>query len=184
MKRFLKSTLAMLLAAVMLAGAAPALGLNGAADKFSITAAAEGEVVYNPQDPIEAAANTLIDRIRDRIREKFFGEKFSYGSVITFYAEPSKTPVSGGEFYWYINNQEMGRGDRYTAEALLNNYNVQVKYVKDGVILAESGVKNIRISFFSRLIYLISFNISYIVPGVSATLPVNYVNVHLSLAAV
>ncbi len=79
-------------------------------------------------------------------------EKFK--TSITFTAETSNVP-NGAKVHWFINGEDAGEGERYTAEKAKSSYTVQIKLIAtDGTVLAESGVETVEInsSFWARLI--------------------------------
>ena len=76
-----------------------------------------------------------------------------YKTTIAFTAEV-KNAVSGVAVHWFIDGKDAGTGDKYTVTKAKKSFSVQAKYIKDGKILAESGVEkvNVRTDFFAKLL--------------------------------
>ena len=76
-----------------------------------------------------------------------------YKTTITFSATVENA-VNGAVVHWYIDGQDKGAYDTYTVTKAKKSFTVQVKYIKDGVTLAESEVEKVSVKtdFFSKLL--------------------------------
>ncbi len=75
-----------------------------------------------------------------------------YKTTITFSADVENA-ISGAAVHWFIDGQDKGMGDKYTVTKATKSFTVQVKYMKDGKVLAESGVEKVSVKtgFFAKL---------------------------------
>ncbi|MCR4615696.1 MAG: DUF6273 domain-containing protein [Clostridiales bacterium] len=75
-----------------------------------------------------------------------------YKATVTFTAEVTN-PVSGAAVHWFIDGKDEGTGDTYTVTKAKKSYNVQIRYIKDGSLLAESEIEtvNVKTGFFAKL---------------------------------
>ena len=86
------------------------------------------------------------------IRNFTANKTVDYKATVTFTAEV-KNAVSGATVHWFIDGKDAGTGDTYTVSKAKKSYTVQVKYIKDGKVLAESGVEkvNVKTGLFAKL---------------------------------
>ena len=75
-----------------------------------------------------------------------------YKTTITFTAVVTN-PVDGAKVHWFIDGQNKGSGDTYTVKEATKDFTVQVKYMKDGKVLAESDTETVKVNsgFFAKL---------------------------------
>lgn len=61
------------------------------------------------------------------------------------------------EVLWFVNNNQVGKGDSFAVEKAKENFAIQVRLVEDGEIISESPILQIYVknSFFDKLIYFI-----------------------------
>lgn len=76
-----------------------------------------------------------------------------YKTTVTFSADVTN-PVSGAKIHWFIDGQDKGASDTYTVKSAKESFTVQAKYIKDGKVLAESGVEKVSVKtgFFAKLL--------------------------------
>lgn len=76
-----------------------------------------------------------------------------YKTTVTFSADVTN-PVSGASVHWFIDGQDKGTGEKYTVTKATESFTVQAKYIKDGKVLAESGVEKVSVKtgFFAKLL--------------------------------
>lgn len=98
-------------------------------------------VVSNSPDPVIRIHNYAASRTID------------YRTTITFSADEIQNPVPDAQIYWFINGQHKGTGNAYTEYDTRNDFTVQAKYLKDGIVLAESETETVKVNtgFFARL---------------------------------
>ncbi|MCR4615147.1 MAG: leucine-rich repeat domain-containing protein [Clostridiales bacterium] len=86
------------------------------------------------------------------IRNFVANKTVDYKTTITFTSEV-KNAVSGATVHWFIDGKDVGTGDTYTVTKAKKSYTVQAKYIKDGKVIAESGVEsvNVKTGFFAKL---------------------------------
>ena len=89
---------------------------------------------------------------RISIRNYTANTTIDYRATITFTAVV-ENPVAGAAVRWFVDGQDVGTGETYTVSEAKKNFNVQVKYVKDGEILSESEVETVKVNsgFFAKL---------------------------------
>ncbi|MCR4615410.1 MAG: bacterial Ig-like domain-containing protein, partial [Clostridiales bacterium] len=86
------------------------------------------------------------------IRNFTANKTVDYKATVTFTAEV-KNAVSGAAVHWFVDGKDACTGDKYTVTKAKKSYTVQVKYIKDGKVLAESGVESVDVKtgFFAKL---------------------------------
>lgn len=62
-------------------------------------------------------------------------------------------PIAGGQIHWFVDGKDVGTDETCTVKEAKATYTIQVKYVKDGKVLAESEIEtvNVKTGFFARL---------------------------------
>ena len=95
-------------------------------------------------DPVIAIRNYVPSRTED------------YRTTITFSADV-QNPVDGAQVCWVVDKQDKGASETCTVTQAKQDFTVQAKYVKDGVVLAESQTEtvHIRTNFLARLLAFI-----------------------------
>lgn len=75
-----------------------------------------------------------------------------YRATVTFTATVENA-VDGASVHWFIDGQDKGTGETYTKKEAKKSYTVQVKYMKDGKVLAASEIEtvNVKTGFFAKL---------------------------------
>ena len=79
-----------------------------------------------------------------------------YKTTVTFTAD-TENEVNGAEIHWFINGKDTATGNTYTQVLAKASYNVQLKYIKNGTVLAESKIETVEVntSFFAKLIAIL-----------------------------
>ena len=79
-----------------------------------------------------------------------------YKTTITFHSNLDES-VEDGEVHWYVNGKDSGTGKDFTVSDATSTYTVQSKVIKDGKVIAESGIETVTVksSFFQRIIAFI-----------------------------
>ena len=113
-------------------------------DSFNLTANTTLYAVWKKIDtPVDPVAEPTI-AIHNYIESK----TVDYRTTITFTADVENA-VDGAQKHWFINGWDQGAYDRFTVQNAERSYTVQLKYMKDGKVLAESQI--VKTGFFARL---------------------------------
>ena len=88
--------------------------------------------------------------------DKFSTRTIDYKTSITFHCYLDQF-INGAEVHWFVNGEDRGTGNDFTVSDATSTYTVQSKVIKDGKVIAESGIETVTVksNFFQRIIAFI-----------------------------
>ena len=113
---------------------------------------------YQPSDSFNLNADTVLYAVWSKnasinIRGYRNSRSEDYKATITFHAVTSGD-TDGCTVQWYLNGSPAGTGESFTVSQATAGYTVQVKLIKNGTAVSESGVETVSINtgFFAKII--------------------------------
>ncbi len=102
-----------------------------------------------------ARCEVIVGAAAPSIEIKHYKEttKIAYRTTITFTAEMESVP-DGAVIQWFKDGVLIGTGEKCTIKEVKNSFDIQVKIVQNGQIIAESKTESVEVNngFFARLI--------------------------------
>lgn len=123
---------------------------------FSSAAAGEKTITVTYGGKTVSFTVTVVKKNPDpiiKIHNYTANKTVDYRTTITFSADIAN-PVDGASVHWFIDGQDKGTGETYTAKEVKQKFTVQAKYMKGNDILAESEVEAVKVKsgFIDKLI--------------------------------